>query len=80
MGAEHLSVQEKALRERTGMTLTGITDFSISKSGNRVLVSQGPRLGTIALPNGANTPVPGDGWISPLLSPDGNGRRRRARQ
>jgi dipeptidyl-peptidase-4 len=71
MGAEHLSVQEKALRERARMTLTGITDFSVSQSGNRVLMSQGPRLATIALPAGATTPVPGEGWISPELSPDG---------
>jgi dipeptidyl-peptidase-4 len=36
-----------------------------------VLISQGPRLSTITLPAGETTPVPGDGWISPLLSPDG---------
>ncbi len=71
-GPEHLSVQEKALRERTRMTLTGITDFALSETGNRVLVSQGAKLGTIDLPGGTSTPVPGDGWIAPVLSPDGS--------
>jgi len=70
-GPEHLSVQEKALRERTRMTLTGITDFAMSETGNRVLIAQGPRLATIDLPGGTNQPVPGDGWIAPVLSPDG---------
>ncbi|HTZ71933.1 MAG TPA: DPP IV N-terminal domain-containing protein, partial [Acetobacteraceae bacterium] len=70
-GPEHLSVQEKALRERTRMTLTGITDYALSKDGKRVLVAQGPKLGMIDLPGGTTTPVPGDGWISPQLSPDG---------
>jgi dipeptidyl-peptidase-4 len=70
-GPEHLSVQEKALRERTRMTLTGITGFALSDSGSKILVSQGPKLAIIDLPGGASTPVPGDGWIAPILSPDG---------
>jgi dipeptidyl-peptidase-4 len=71
-GQEHLSVQEKALRERTRMTLTGITDFALSDDGSKILVAQGPKLATIALPEGTSTPVPGDGWIAPELSPDGS--------
>jgi dipeptidyl-peptidase-4 len=70
-GPEHLSVQEKALRERERMTLTGITDYAVSRDGRKILVSQGPRLATIALPSGVATPVPGDNWIAPILSPDG---------
>jgi dipeptidyl-peptidase-4 len=70
-GPEHLSVQEKALRERTRMTLSGITDFAASENGSKILVAQGPQLATIALPEGTSTPVPGDGWIAPELSPDG---------
>ncbi len=70
-GPEHLSVQEKALRERTRMTLTGITDFALSETGGRVLIAQGPKLATIDLPGSASHPVPGDGWIAPILSPDG---------
>ncbi len=70
-GPEHLSVEEKALRERTRMTLTGITDFAPSEDGTRVLVSQAGALSIITLPDGKVTPVPGTGWIAPHLSPDG---------
>ena len=69
---EHLSVEEKARRERARMTLTGITDFALSQSGSRILVSQADRLATIDLPGGAQKPVPGEGWIAPRLSPDGS--------
>ena len=68
---EHLSVEERARRERMRMTLTGITDFSVSEDGARVLVSQGDHLSVVALPGGAVTAVPGAGWIAPHLSPDG---------
>jgi dipeptidyl-peptidase-4 len=70
-GPEHLSVQEKALRERTRMTLSGITGFALSDAGDKILVSQGPKLAIIARQGGISTPVPGDGWIAPILSPDG---------
>jgi dipeptidyl-peptidase-4 len=74
-GPEHLSVEEKARRERARMTLSGITDFQLSHDGATVLVSQGDRLGRIASAGGAATPamvpVPGSGWIGPRLSPDG---------
>ena len=69
--AEHLSVEERARRERMRMTLTGITDFAVSEDGSRVLVSQGDKLSIVALPGGAVTAVPGTGWIAPHLSPDG---------
>ena len=68
---EHLSVEERARRERLRMTLTGITDFTISEDGARVLVSQGDHLSVVALPGGAVSAVPGAGWIAPHLSPDG---------
>ncbi|WP_428375168.1 DPP IV N-terminal domain-containing protein [Lichenicoccus sp.] len=68
---EHLSVEEKARRERARMTVTGITDFAVSENGSRVLVSEGDHLSTVALPQGVVTPVTGGGWIAPRLSPDG---------
>ena len=73
---EHLSVEEKARRERARMTLTGITDFALSDDGSRVLVSQGDKLATIDMPGGAQKPVPGEGWIAPELAPDGSVRER----
>jgi dipeptidyl-peptidase-4 len=68
---EHLSVEEKARRERARMTLTGITDFAVSDDGGTVLVSQADRLMRVSLPFGTVAPVPGSGWIAPRLSPDG---------
>ncbi len=69
---EHLSVQEKARRERARMTLTGITDFQPSRDGRTILVAQADHLSTIAWPSGETRPVPGAGWIAPRLSPDGS--------
>ena len=68
---EHLSAEERARRERARMTLTGITDFSVSDSGARVLVTQADTLSVVSLPEGTTAPVPGRGWIAPRLSPDG---------
>ena len=68
---EHLSVEEKARRERARMTLTGITDFALSKDGSVVLATEADHLLRIALPSGQVGPVPGTGWIAPRLSPDG---------
>lgn len=68
---EPLSVEEKARRERARMTLTGITDFAVSRDGGTVLASQADRLIRIDLPGGQSHPVPGAGWIAPRLSPDG---------
>ncbi len=71
-GAEHPSVEEKARRERARMTLSGITDYAISRDGRMVLVSEAGRLSRIGLDgSAAPAPVPGDGWIGPRLSPDG---------
>ena len=67
-----LSTQEKARRQRSRMTLTGITDYAVSDDGSRVLVSQADRLLTVQLPQGAVSPIAGRGWIAPRLSPDGS--------
>ena len=69
---EHLSVQEKARRERARMTLTGITDFQPSRDGRTILVAQADHLSTIAWPSGETKPIPNTGWIAPRLSPDGS--------
>ena len=63
------------------MTMTGITDFAVSRDGATVLVSQADQLSRISvpgggppgkgLPGGQSRPVPGSGWIAPRLSPDG---------
>jgi len=70
-GSEHLSVEEKARRERARMTLSGITSFVTSQDGTTVLYAQGDRLGTIALRDNTAHVVPGRSWIAPRLSPDG---------
>ena len=67
---EHLSAEERARRERARMTLSGITDFAVSDSGNQVLVTQADTLSMVSLPAGSVTPLPGRGWIAPRLSPD----------
>ena len=68
---EQLSVEEKARRERARMTLTGITDFQLSRDGAVVLATQADHLLRITLADDRVTPVPGTGWIAPRLSPDG---------
>jgi dipeptidyl-peptidase-4 len=68
---EHLSTEEKARRERARMTLSGITDFSLSDDGHTLLATQGETLLKISLPDGTVSPVPGTGLIAPRLAPDG---------
>ena len=71
-GSDHPSVEEKARRERARMTLSGITDYAISRDGRTVLVSEAGRLSRIGLTGDAPpVAVPGEGWIGPRLSPDG---------
>jgi dipeptidyl-peptidase-4 len=69
---ELLSTEEKARRERARMTLSGITDFSLSEDGHMLLATQGETLLKISLPDGAVSQVPGNGLIAPRLSPDGH--------
>ncbi len=70
-GPEHLSVAERARRERARMTLSGITDYALARDGRSVLVSQADSLARITLPDGAVHPLPGADWLAPRLSPDG---------
>ncbi|MCQ8277471.1 prolyl oligopeptidase family serine peptidase [Acetobacteraceae bacterium KSS8] len=70
-GPETLSVAEKARRERARMTLTGITDFSLSEDGRTLLAIEADHLLRIDPATGRRHQVPGSGWIGPRLSPDG---------
>jgi dipeptidyl-peptidase 4 len=70
-GPEHLSTEEKARRERARMTLTGITDFSLSDDGQLILAAQADQLSAITVTDGTVKKLPGSGWIAPRLSPDG---------
>ncbi|MFT8490084.1 MAG: prolyl oligopeptidase family serine peptidase [Gluconobacter oxydans] len=69
-GPEHLSVEEKARRERARQIMSGITDYQMSEDGGTVLASQGGQLERIATDDGRVTPIEGQ-WIAPRLSPDG---------
>ena len=66
-----LSTEEKARRERARVTMSGIVDFALSDDGKTVLASQGDHLILVHLPDGTTSDVPGQGWIAPRLSPDG---------
>jgi dipeptidyl-peptidase 4 len=68
---EHLSAEEKARRERARVSVRGFTAFLLSRDGSRVLLSLGGRLFAFARADGKVTPLPGEGWIAPQLSPDG---------
>lgn len=69
---EQISEQEKARRERLRQTTRGITSFSTSADGQRILIPLSGRLflhdRTIASSN--EVPTPG-GIIDPRISPDG---------
>ncbi|MFT9298046.1 MAG: DPP IV N-terminal domain-containing protein, partial [Gluconobacter sp.] len=69
-GPEHLSVEEKARRERARQSMSGITDYQMSEDGGTILASQGGRLIRIAADDGRVSSVDGN-WIAPRLSPDG---------
>jgi dipeptidyl-peptidase-4 len=68
---EQLSAEEKARRERARVSVAGFTDFELSRDGRRVLVSLDGRLYAVERPGAVITPLPGEGFIAPRLSPDG---------
>jgi dipeptidyl-peptidase-4 len=68
---EQLSAEEKARRERARVSVSGFTDFELSRDGSRVLVSLDGRLYVVERPAGVITTLPGEGFIAPQLSPDG---------
>ncbi|GBR40974.1 dipeptidyl peptidase IV [Neoasaia chiangmaiensis NBRC 101099] len=67
---EHLSVEEKARRERARQSLSGITAFDITPDGRTAIATRGGQILQIDIASGATKPVPGE-WIAPRLSPDG---------
>ncbi|GAP25536.1 dipeptidyl peptidase IV [Gluconobacter frateurii NBRC 101659] len=69
-GPEHLSVEEKARRERARQSMSGITDYQMSEDGGTILASQGGRLIRIATDDGRVSSIDGN-WIAPRLSPNG---------
>jgi dipeptidyl-peptidase 4 len=68
---EQLSADEKARRERARVSVSGFTDFELSRDGRHLLVLLDGRLYAVERPNGVITPLPGEGYIAPQLSPDG---------
>jgi dipeptidyl-peptidase 4 len=72
-GAEKLSDEEKARRERTRTSTGGVVDISLSEDGQRVLVPVGERLFLVERATGAARElVVGPGFpLDPQLSPDG---------
>lgn len=73
-GSEQLSDAEKARRERTRTTTSGIVDISLSEDGKRVLVPVGERLFVVERATGKSREVvTGAGYpYDPQLSPDGS--------
>lgn len=69
--AESLTPEEKARRERARVSVRGFTDFQLSHDGKRVLLSLDGKLYVVSRGDGTVTPLPGEQWIGPKLSPDG---------
>ena len=72
-GAEHLSAEEKARRERTRTATRGIVDIALSDDGRMLLIPVGGRLFLLSRGDGTVTELPIDGEATdPRLSPDGS--------
>lgn len=68
---EHLSVEERARRERMRQTFRGFTDFELSKDGSKILETLEGKLYVIRRADRTFVELPIKGWIDPHLSPDG---------
>src|SRR5262249_35026429 len=73
-GAEHLSAEEKARRERMRVSAHGIVAFSLSEDGRRILVPLAGRMFVIERASSAVKELRGaQGFpIDPQFSPDGS--------
>ena len=72
-GAEEtLSPEEKARRERARISTRGFTTFDLSQDGKRLLVTLSGKLYLIERANLHAAELPGEDWIDPRFSPDGN--------
>jgi len=69
---ERLSVAEKARRERMRMTLHGFTSFQLSEDGTQILVGLSGKSYVVRRKDKRITELPGEGWIDPRFSPNGN--------
>jgi dipeptidyl-peptidase-4 len=72
-GAERLSPEERARRERMRMTARGIASYELSDDGTRILVPLSGRLFVVERATGAVSELGGDASppIDPHFSPDG---------
>jgi dipeptidyl-peptidase-4 len=68
---EKLSAEERSRRERARQSLHGFTSFQLSKDGSKLLVILSGRLYLITRPDSRVTALPGDDWIDPRFSPNG---------
>ncbi|MEE9295278.1 MAG: alpha/beta fold hydrolase [Phycisphaerae bacterium] len=71
--AEHLSVKERARRERMRLTASGIASYVLSKDGDRILVPLSGRLFVVNRTDGQVTELKSEhGYpIDPKFSPNG---------
>lgn len=69
---ENLSPEEKTRRERQRQSLRGFTSFHLSKDGTRLLVMLSGRLHVVNRADLKVSELPGQNWIDPRFSPDGN--------
>nr|WP_294914375.1 DPP IV N-terminal domain-containing protein [uncultured Neokomagataea sp.] len=67
---EHLSVEERARRERARQSLSGTTSFLIAADSQSAIAETAGHLTRIDLLTNTTTPIEGT-WIAPRLSPDG---------
>lgn len=74
-GAEELSPEEKARRERMRLSSRGITSFEVSKDGARLLVPLSGRLFVVGFPGGGVKELKGgEGFpLDARFTPDGRG-------
>lgn len=71
-GEETISAEEKARRERMRQSLRGFTSFSITQDATKLLVILSGKLYMVDRASLRFTELPGQGWIDPRFSPDGN--------
>lgn len=68
---EHVSVAEKARRERMRITARGFVGFDLTHDGKTLLLALSGKLYAVDLASGKPKQLPGEGWIAPKFSPDG---------